>query len=100
MPACQWSEEENALKCVRCRVPTRPFNLCCDDCEAVAYCGDACKRADADAHARACKGLAAARFADNLGDAEKGIVVAMSNVGNVGRGGRQVVPARGRQGRR
>ena len=51
--ALAWSDKENALKCARCRAPTRPFNLCCKDCDAVAYCGDACKRADADAHARA-----------------------------------------------
>ena len=76
-----WSDEENARKCASCRAPTRPFNLRCDDCRAVAYCGDACKRADAGAHERACKGLAAARFTHDLGLAEKGDAVALHNVG-------------------
>ena len=58
--ALAWSAEENAFKCVRCRAPTRPYNLCCDDCDAVAYCGDECKRTDAGAHARSCKALACA----------------------------------------
>ena len=76
-----WSEAENARKCASCRAPTRPFNLRCKDCEAVAYCGDKCKRAGAGAHARDCKGIAAARFAHNLSLAEKGNAAAMSNAG-------------------
>jgi hypothetical protein len=51
------------------------------DCQAVAYCSDACKRAVAGAHARACKVIAAAHFAHERGFAEKGNVIAMSNVG-------------------
>ena len=68
--ALSWSQEENARKCARCRTPTPFLNLRCDVCAAVAYCGDACKRADAGAHARACKGIAAAHFAHELGLAE------------------------------
>jgi TPR repeat protein len=79
--ALTWSDKENAYKCAHCRAPTPGLNLRCKDCQAVAYCGEACKRADAGAHARACKALAAAKFADDRGLAEKGNVVSMFNVG-------------------
>ena len=79
--ALTWSDKENAYKCAHCRAPTPVLNLRCRDCGAVTYCGDACKRADAGAHARACKGLLASRFAFTLGLAEKDDAGALFNVG-------------------
>ena len=85
-----WSEEEHALKCAHCREPTPFLHLHCEDCRAVAFCGDACKRAGARAHARACKALAAANFAYSLGGAAMGVAGAMYNVGLAYEDGRGV----------
>jgi hypothetical protein len=60
--ACRryWSWDENGRTCEHCGAKVETLINCCVDCEAVAYCGDACKESDSSAHAHICKRIAAA----------------------------------------